>query len=48
MGWRIRVVHTTGYSYETPVRESYNEVRLTPRTMASASSRRTASSRWRR
>ena len=19
MGWRIRVVHTTGYSYETPV-----------------------------
>ena len=32
MGWRIRVVHTTGYSYETPVRESYNEARLTPRS----------------
>jgi transglutaminase-like putative cysteine protease len=25
-------VHTTGYSYETPVRESYNEARLTPRS----------------
>ena len=32
MGWRIRVVHTTGYSYETAVRESYNEARLTPRS----------------
>jgi transglutaminase-like putative cysteine protease len=32
MGWRIRVVHTTGYSYEKPVRESYNEARLTPRS----------------
>ena len=30
MGWRIRVVHTTGYTYEKPVRESYNEARLTP------------------
>lgn len=32
MGWRIRVVHNTGYSYAAPVRESYNEVRLTPRS----------------
>jgi transglutaminase-like putative cysteine protease len=32
VGWRIRVVHNTGYSYESPVRESYNEVRLTPRS----------------
>lgn len=32
MGWRIRVVHETGYSYSTPVHESYNEVRLTPRS----------------
>ncbi len=32
MGWRIRVVHATGYSYATPVHESYNEVRLTPRS----------------
>jgi transglutaminase-like putative cysteine protease len=32
MGWRIRVVHETGYSYAAPVHESYNEVRLTPRT----------------
>ncbi|MBA3905257.1 MAG: transglutaminase family protein, partial [Pseudonocardiales bacterium] len=32
MGWRIRVVHTTGYTYETAVRESYNESRLTPRS----------------
>ena len=32
MGWRIRVVHETGYSYSAPVHESYNEVRLTPRT----------------
>ena len=32
MGWRIRVVHATGYRYETPVHESYNEVRLIPRS----------------
>ncbi len=32
MGWRIRVVHETGYSYSAPVHESYNEVRLTPRS----------------
>jgi transglutaminase-like putative cysteine protease len=29
-GWRIRVVHATGYRYAEPVGESYNEVRLTP------------------
>lgn len=32
MGWRIRLVHATGYTYETPVHESYNEARLTPRS----------------
>lgn len=34
MGWRIRVVHATGYRYSSPVHESYNEARLTPRTDA--------------
>ena len=28
--WRLRVVHTTGYAYKSPVTASYNEVRLTP------------------
>lgn len=32
MSWRLRVVHTTGYSYESPVTASYNEARLTPRS----------------
>ena len=27
----MRVVHTTGYDYATPVTSSYNEARLTPR-----------------
>ena len=31
MSWRVRVVHTTGYRYEAPVVQSYNEARLTPR-----------------
>ncbi|UZJ23784.1 transglutaminase family protein [Rhodococcus antarcticus] len=31
MSWRMRVVHTTGYDYATPVTSSYNEARLTPR-----------------
>ncbi|MDT7598972.1 MAG: hypothetical protein QOK26_1049, partial [Pseudonocardiales bacterium] len=31
MGWRIRVVHSTGYRYSGTVTQSYNEVRLTPR-----------------
>ena len=30
--WRLRVVHTTGYAYQSPVTASYNEVRLTPRS----------------
>jgi transglutaminase-like putative cysteine protease len=30
--WRMRVVHTTGYAYPSPVTASYNEVRLTPRS----------------
>ena len=30
--WRIRVVHTTGYAYESAVTASYNEARLTPRS----------------
>lgn len=32
MGWRIRVVHESGYSYSSPAHESYNEARLTPRS----------------
>ncbi len=32
MSWRIRIVHTTGYRYSSPVTRSYNEVRLTPRS----------------
>lgn len=32
MSWRIRVAHTTGYRYDTPVSRSYNEARLTPVT----------------
>ncbi|HEY7592602.1 MAG TPA: transglutaminase family protein [Actinophytocola sp.] len=32
MSWRLRVVHTTGYRYESPVTQSYNEARLTPRS----------------
>lgn len=31
MSWRVKVVHTTGYMYEAPVVQSYNEARLTPR-----------------
>lgn len=31
MSWRMRVVHTTGYDYATPVTSSYNEARLVPR-----------------
>jgi transglutaminase-like putative cysteine protease len=30
--WRVRVVHTTGYEYQSPVTASYNEARLTPRS----------------
>lgn len=32
MSWRLRVVHTTGYSYEEPVTASFNEARLSPRS----------------
>jgi transglutaminase-like putative cysteine protease len=32
VNWRVRVVHTTGYRYESPVTQSYNEARLTPRS----------------
>jgi transglutaminase-like putative cysteine protease len=32
VNWRIRVVHTTGYRYASPVIQSYNEARLTPRS----------------
>jgi transglutaminase-like putative cysteine protease len=32
--WRLRVVHTTGYAYQSPVTASYNEARLTPRSDA--------------
>jgi transglutaminase-like putative cysteine protease len=30
--WRMRVVHTTGFAYTSPVTASYNEARLTPRS----------------
>ena len=30
--WRMRVVHSTGYAYKSPVTGSFNEVRLTPRS----------------
>jgi transglutaminase-like putative cysteine protease len=30
--WRMRVVHTTGFAYDSPVTSSYNEARLTPRS----------------
>ncbi|MCU1693702.1 MAG: putative transglutaminase [Frankiales bacterium] len=32
MSWRLRIVHTTGYRYDTTVTSSYNEARLTPIT----------------
>ena len=32
--WRLRVVHDTGYAYQSPVTASYNEARLTPRSDA--------------
>jgi transglutaminase-like putative cysteine protease len=31
VSWQLRVVHTTGYSYLSPVGQSYNEARMTPR-----------------
>src|SRR3984893_13191185 len=30
--WGVRVVHSTGYAYESPVTASFNEARLTPRS----------------
>src|SRR3954470_16597738 len=30
--WRLRVVHSTGYAYRSPVTASFNEARLTPRS----------------
>src|ERR1043165_9342883 len=32
--WRMRVVHSTGYAYKSPVTASFNEARLTPRSDA--------------
>jgi transglutaminase-like putative cysteine protease len=32
VSWRVRVVHTTGYRYRSVVTQSYNEVRVTPRS----------------
>lgn len=32
MSWRLRVVHSTGFAYKSPVTSSYNEARLTPRS----------------
>jgi transglutaminase-like putative cysteine protease len=33
MAWRLRVVHTTRFHYETAAHASYNEARLTPPTL---------------
>lgn len=33
-GWRLRVVHTTGFTYAGPVGSSYNEARMSPRNEA--------------
>ena len=41
--WRIRVVHSTGYAYKSPVTASYNEARLTPRSTPGRTSSSTAS-----
>jgi transglutaminase-like putative cysteine protease len=32
VSWRLRVVHSTGFAYQSPVTSSYNEARLTPRS----------------
>lgn len=32
MSWRLRVVHSTGFAYNSPVTSSFNEARLTPRS----------------
>ncbi|TYQ02747.1 UNVERIFIED_ORG: transglutaminase-like putative cysteine protease [Gordonia westfalica J30] len=34
MSWRLRVVHSTGFAYHSPVTSSYNEARITPRSDA--------------
>ena len=34
MTMRLRVVHTTRFTYPAPVTSSYNEARLTPQTTA--------------
>ncbi len=36
-GWRLHIVHETGFNYDGEARGSYNEARLTPTTMASQS-----------
>lgn len=33
MSWRVAVTHVTGYRYDTDVRASYNEARVTPLTV---------------
>jgi transglutaminase-like putative cysteine protease len=32
VSWQVRVTHKTGYTYENPATQSYNEARLTPRS----------------
>ena len=34
MGWRLQIRHSSGFRYAGAVRSSYNEVRLTPLTLA--------------
>ena len=36
-GRRLRIVHSTGYHYSTPVAASFNEVRMTPREVGGQS-----------
>ena len=35
MSWRVKVCHTSGYRYSSPVHASYNEARITPQTTLS-------------
>jgi transglutaminase-like putative cysteine protease len=36
-GWRLHIVHETGFTYDGEARASYNEARLTPSTMSTQS-----------
>src|SRR6516162_4492149 len=34
MGWRLRIKHVTGFTYDGTAHASYNEARMTPPTMS--------------